>query len=123
MQRIQSTFLEETGKSGVQGESRSVFRRVRKNLTLQKKSGGSKYNNLKHKHAGTLGYDGNSYYTMNKFGSIVYPTNMSGEGYAFNAKASAKVSNVRVSYTSEALTSDVTNMQPYITCYMWKRVS
>lgn len=99
------------------------FSQSEEEFNAAEKTGGSKYNNLKHKHAGTLGYDGNSYYTMNKFGSIVYPTNMSGEGYAFNTKASAKVSNVRVSYTSEALTSDVTNMQPYITCYMWKRVS
>lgn len=85
--------------------------------------GGSKYVNLRHKHAGTLGYDGNAYYTMNKFGSTTYPTNTNGEGYAFHAKESAKVSVVRVNYTSEALDNNTTNMQPYITCYMWKRTA
>lgn len=83
------------------------------------KTGGVKSVDLQHKHTTGMGYDENKYYATNKYGTTVLQTT-DGEGYTFNV-SSARSGNVRVAYTDETL-GNVTNLQPYITCYMWVRV-
>lgn len=103
------------------------------NFNSSEKTGGSKTINISHSHTvnshahiGTVGYDENNYYTSNAFGSTVRSYN----GYAFNAKWSAPTNPVRLSYTSPEspgtnaqLSGSQSILQPYITCYMWKRTA
>ena len=103
------------------------------NFNSSEKTGGSKTINIYHSHTvnthahiGTVGYDENNYYTSNAFGSTVRSYN----GYAFNAKWSAPTNPVRLSYTSPEspgtnaqLSGSQSILQPYITCYMWKRTA
>lgn len=103
------------------------------NFNSSEKTGGSKTINIYHSHTvnthahiGTVGYDENNYYTSNAFGSTVRSYN----GYAFNAKWSEPTNPVRLSYTSPEspgtnaqLSGSQSILQPYITCYMWKRTA
>ena len=97
------------------------------------KEGGSQTLNLehshivnKHKHIAPFGYDESTYFAGRLYGSTV--VNASGvNGYSFTV-SSEKTSPLRLNYTSEE--SPGTNSQleerdikqPYITCYMWKRM-
>lgn len=103
------------------------------NFNSSEKTGGSKTINISHSHTvnshahiGTVGYDENNYYTSNAFGSTARSYN----GYAFSAQWSALTNPVRLSYTSPEspgtnaqLSGSQSILQPYITCYMWKRTA
>ena len=103
------------------------------NFNSSEKTGGSKTINISHSHTvnshahiGTVGYDDNSYFTSNVFGSTVRSYN----GYAFSAQWSGLTNPVRLSYTSPEspgtnaqLSGSQSILQPYITCYMWKRTA
>lgn len=99
------------------------------------KTGGSQTLNLahshtvnSHQHLAPFGYDENSYYASNLYGSDVAQTSGQG-GWAFSPLTSAMSSPVRLNRTSAS--SPGTNSQlgnrdikqPYITCYMWKRTA
>ena len=81
----------------------------------------------KHKHIAPFGYDESTYFAGRLYDSVV--VNASGvNGYRFTV-SSAETSPLRLNYTSEE--SPGTNLQlgerdikqPYITCYMWKRIA
>lgn len=83
------------------------------NFSTVESTGGSK----SHYHETGFGYDGGSYYATNVYGTDVIPTSADGSGYGFSG-SSIKATQVRVSRTSK-----VSNLSPYITCYMWKRTA
>lgn len=103
------------------------------NFNSSEKTGGSKTINISHSHTvnshahvGTVGYDENNYYTSNVFGNTVRSYN----GYWFHARESGATNPVRLSYTSSEtpgtnpkLSTTQSILQPYITCYMWKRTA
>lgn len=93
-----------------------------------------------HKHVSPFGYDENDYFATDSWGTVV----QSGSGYSFQTNNSEKVSQFRMAYTKEAgagntgstsvtsqSSSPGTNsqlgsksvVQPYITCYFWKRTA
>lgn len=100
-----------------------------------------------HKHIAPTGYDNNSYYTHDIWGDIVKSAPLT--GWAWSPSSNTATNQTRLGYTSEAspgtsesspytnyqspgtsesapgtdarLSSAVNNLQPYITCYMWKR--
>ena len=93
-----------------------------------------------HKHVSPFGYDEDVYYATNSWGTVVE----SGSGYGFRANASGAETRFRMAYTKEAgsgntgstivttqSSSPGTNsqlgsksvVQPYITCYFWKRTA
>ena len=103
------------------------------NFNSSEKTGGSKTINISHshtvnshKHIGATGYDENNYYSGVQWGSAVVPSS----GFAWNAKWSAATNPIRLSYTSPEspgtnaqLSGSQSILQPYITCYMWKRTA
>lgn len=103
------------------------------NFNSSEKTGGSKTINISHshtvnshKHVGTTGYDENNYYSGVQWGSAVLPSS----GFAWNSKWSAATNPIRLSYTSpespgtnSQLSGSQSILQPYITCYMWKRTA
>lgn len=93
-----------------------------------------------HKHVSPFGYDESDYFATDSWGTVV----QSGSGYSFQTNTSEKVSQFRMAYTKEAgagntgstsvtsqSSSPGTNsqlgsksvVQPYITCYFWKRTA
>ena len=100
-----------------------------------------------HKHIAPTGYDNNSYYTHDIWGDIVKSAPLT--GWSWSPSSNTATNQTRLGYTSEAspgtsesspytnyqspgtsesapgtdarLSSAVNNLQPYITCYMWKR--
>lgn len=93
-----------------------------------------------HKHVSPFGYDENVYYATDSWGTIVEGVG----GYSFRANASGEETRIRMAYTKEAgsgntgstsvttqSSSPGTNsqlgsksvVQPYITCYFWKRTA
>ena len=93
-----------------------------------------------HKHVSPFGYDESDYFATDSWGTVV----QSGSGYSFQTNNSEKVSQFRMAYTKEAgsgntgstsvttqSSSPGTNsqlgsksvVQPYITCYFWKRTA
>lgn len=84
------------------------------------KTGGSKTVNLEHQHTESVGADsGKMYLSAGKDGglwgsNVVVANAMSWNGTANNG-------TIRVNYTQKSLSGGKTIVQPYITCYMWKR--
>lgn len=84
------------------------------------KTGGSKTVNLEHQHTESVGADsGRMYLSAGKDGglwgsNVVVANAMSWNGTANNG-------TIRVNYTQKSLSGGKTIVQPYITCYMWKR--
>lgn len=102
-----------------------------------------------HSHVGTFGYDENCFYTTNVNGDSAVSSsgtnsNGTGKGYVITPSGSAKTNTVRISKTSSekvsignasvtvnstsaksdsALSPSQSILQPYITCYMWKRTA
>ena len=103
------------------------------NFNSSEKTGGSKTINISHshtvnshKHVGATGYDENNYYSGVQWGSIVLPS----YGYWWHARESGATNPIRLSYTSpespgtnSQLSGSQSILQPYITCYMWKRTA
>ena len=86
------------------------------------KTGGSKSVDLSHKHTESLGWDENSIYfnyvdsdTASGNGSDVFDVNS-----RYMTAPSAQTHPGRFNLTSSSLNS-TSLLQPYITCYMWKR--
>lgn len=93
-----------------------------------------------HKHLAPSGYDEGRYYAAQPYGSNVIGQN---PGYYFNGGNGGRTGMVRLNYTSESSpgtsnsapgTSNASPgtdsrlsaqslLQPYITCYMWKRIA
>lgn len=97
------------------------------------KTGGQKTADLQHshtvndhKHISPFGYDDNCYYSARQYGSVVVGAN---PGYYLNGGNGGKTGQVRLNYTSssspgtDSKLSKQSLLQPYITCYMWKRVA
>lgn len=97
------------------------------------KIGGQKSADLKHshtvndhKHISPFGYDSNLYYSAQQYGSVVVVAN---PGYYLNGGNGGKTDMVRLNYTSssspgtDSKLSKQSLLQPYITCYMWKRIA
>lgn len=84
------------------------------------KTGGSKTVNIEHQHTESVGADsGKMYLSAGKDGglwgsNVVVANAMSWNGTANNG-------TIRVNYTQKSLSGGKTIVQPYITCYMWKR--
>lgn len=103
------------------------------NFNSSEKTGGSKTINISHshtvnshKHIGATGYDENNYYSGVQWGSAVVPSH----GYWWHARESGATYPIRLSYTSPEspgtnaqLSGSQSILQPYITCYMWKRTA
>ena len=103
------------------------------NFNSSEKTGGSKTINISHshtvnshKHIGATGYDENHYYSGVQWGSAVVPSH----GYWWHARESGATYPIRLSYTSPEspgtnaqLSGSQSILQPYITCYMWKRTA
>ena len=103
------------------------------NFNSSEKTGGSKTINISHshtvnshKHIAATGYDENNYYSGVQWGTIVLPS----YGYAWGANRSVATNPIRLSYTSPEspgtnaqLSGSQSILQPYITCYMWKRTA
>ena len=86
------------------------------------KTGGSKTINLEHQHTETIGADEKRMYlaassTGGLWGSNVINTT------AMSWAGSANAGTIRVNYTQKSLSGGKTIVQPYITCYMWKRTA
>lgn len=81
-------------------------------------TGGSRTVNLKHSHYDAFGYNANSYYATNAFGSTAYPAN----GYAFNASGSTATNPLQLNHTSAEL-GDTAIMPPYVNVAIWRRTA
>lgn len=103
------------------------------NFNSSEKTGGSKTINISHSHTvnghnhvASVGYDDNAYYAGAPYGSIV----LSSTGWGWKAASNWSQSPIRLSYTSSSspgtnsqLSTTQSILQPYITCYMWKRTA
>lgn len=104
------------------------------------KTGGASTANLahnhvvdSHSHVGVRGYDTNYNYYTNYYGNtIIYPSTTGdlSQGYYASPNNAGRTSPVRMSLTSpeapgtnSKLSSAQSLLQPYITCYMWKRTA
>lgn len=97
------------------------------------KTGGQKTADLQHshtvndhKHISPFGYDDNCYFSARQYGSVVVGAN---PGYYLNGGNGGRTGQVRLNYTSssspgtDSKLSKQSLLQPYITCYMWKRIA
>ena len=96
-----------------------------KEFETEKKTGGSKTIDIKHKHIESIGSDGTNFFIDKSGGdgfSYYGTTVVNRKGvYWANPKNSGKP--IRLSHTSEALTDKKSVLPPYITTYIWERTA
>lgn len=86
------------------------------------KTGGSKTVNLEHQHTETVGADtGKMYLISGANGGIWGSATTITDAMSWNG--TVKNGQIRVNYTQKSLSGGKNIVQPYITCYMWKRTA
>ena len=84
------------------------------------KTGGSKTTNLEHQHTESVGADASKMYISGSSSGGLYGSSTTTTG-AMSWNGSVNSGTVRLNYTQKSLSGGKTIVQPYITCYMWKR--
>lgn len=85
------------------------------------KAGGSKTINLEHQHTETVGADDNRMFLSASANGGLWGSNVIGSANAMSWTGTPSSRRIRVNYTQKSLSGGKTIVQPYITCYMWKR--
>ena len=92
------------------------------NFATVEKTGGSKTVNLEHQHTETVGADtGSMYLIAGVNGGIWGSATTITDAMSWNG--TVKNGQIRVNYTQRSLSGGKNIVQPYITCYMWKRTA
>ena len=84
------------------------------------KTGGSKTINLEHQHTESVGADAAKMYISAGSSGGLYGSNTT-PANAMSWNGTVNKGTIRVNYTQKSLSGGKTIVQPYVTCYMWKR--
>lgn len=84
------------------------------------KTGGSKTVNLEHQHTESVGADAAKMYISAGSSGGLYGSNTTTTN-AMSWNGTVNKGTIRVNYTQKSLSGGKTIVQPYVTCYMWKR--
>ena len=84
------------------------------------KTGGSKTTNLEHQHTESVGADAAKMYISAGSSGGLYGSNTT-TANAMSWNGTVNNGTIRVNYTQKSLSGGKTIVQPYVTCYMWKR--
>lgn len=87
------------------------------------KTGGSKTINLEHQHTETVGADDNRMFLSAGANGGLWGSNVIGSANAMSWIGTPSSRRIRVNHTQKSLSGGKTIVQPYITCYMWKRTA
>lgn len=89
-------------------------------FNIVEKTGGSKTVNLEHKHTESVGADAAKMYISAGSSGGLYGSNVT-VANAMSWNGTVNNGAIRVNYTQKSLSGEKNIVQPYITCYMWKR--
>lgn len=84
------------------------------------KTGGSKTTNLEHQHTESVGADAAKMYISAGSSGGLYGSNTTTTN-AMSWNGTVNKGTIRVNYTQKSLSGGKNIVQPYVTCYMWKR--
>lgn len=87
------------------------------------KTGGSKTINLSHKHLETVGADNGSMYLEGGSNGGRHGSGIAASISRMTWKGTVGTGSARLNYTDSAGNTKQSVVQPYITCYMWKRTA
>jgi phage minor structural protein len=87
------------------------------------KTGGSKTVNIAHNHVESVGADANTMYLTAGANGGVYGSTINSSANRMTWKGTPATGATRLNKTSTAGSSTQSIVQPYITCYMWKRTA
>ena len=87
------------------------------------KTGGSKTVNIAHNHVESVGADANTMYLTAGANGGVYGSAINSSANRMTWKGTPATGAARLNKTSTAGSSTQSIVQPYITCYMWKRTA
>lgn len=87
------------------------------------KTGGSKTVNIAHNHVESVGADANTMYLTAGANGGVYGSTINSSANRMTWKETPATGATRLNKTSTAGSSTQSIVQPYITCYMWKRTA
>lgn len=87
------------------------------------KTGGSKTINLSHKHLETVGADNDSMYLEGGSNGGRHGSGIAASISRMTWKGTVGTGSARLNYTDSAGNTKQSVVQPYITCYMWKRTA
>lgn len=87
------------------------------------KTGGSKTVNIAHNHVESVGADTNTMYLTAGANGGVYGSTINSSANRMTWKGTPATGATRLNKTSTAGSSTQSIVQPYITCYMWKRTA
>lgn len=87
------------------------------------KTGGSKTVNIAHNHVESVGADANTMYLTAGANGGVYGSTINSSANRMTWKGTPATGATRLNKTSTAGSNTQSIVQPYITCYMWKRTA